>query len=552
MTTTLPHALSMPVIGSLPGNMYRIKKITHWANDRDIATQGRTRRISLNAPPNYYLLGHSSTVEFTVRVPAGTQNPQNPAGNTNLLTSGDTASPDFNPENRWRILWGCGAPWSRVRETVNSGSFCIESITDPDAVQPIYASRGLCTRRVPYFIDQELTLQGTAARTNFPGAVNGNYPLFKLLKTMETGKLNISTLECAGFASDSLRSRIAPVEPWDGTPGGSGEAVDPDGRGFAYTVPLTAYSRLAQIELLPLGLIGSYASEGMALEFTVQEAIKAISNPNSVGGNPAIGGIEVLNLRVNATYMEVMDEDVQRAIEALYKKTEKLSMGPGVEVPLRLELPFVNYSYSTHLLRAGTFESILTVNSNSPSVRGLMISGRPGAASQGDLFNSPIRWTGFKVVVGGHCIFDCGYETRDQNSIPQIQSDLYTEYNNASHLFSIFDPKKEAIVPESVLGYLQCNVSRSNEFRPITIACSFENSPHHTTDTSEVSMSRGVDLRNVGSMQIHLRYQDAYLDMRNPPVALPAPGAIIDVTLAHDMVVSVDRSGCHDITNSSL
>ena len=542
MATNIPHWLTMPTLSSLPGNSFRVKKVVHYATDRSPASAGNTRRINITAPPNYYLLGNHSTVEFTYKGKAGNKNPDAPANGA--AASANVSSPEFNPSRRYRVRWGAGYPFSRIRETVNSGSFCVESLTDPDSVGPIFSRRGWCTHRDAYLTDQQMsTIYSLAAGPAAPGIAAGAQYFFKNINEVTTGTINIAGLENAGYASDEVRSRIMPSV--------TASAANDD-RGIAYSVPMTAYSRLAQCEFLPVGLIGSFATEALCLEFTVQADGFAVSDPTGDQTGTVDNGFEMFNIRANCTYIEILDADVQEAIEKLYKKDEKLMISPGVDVPLRLELPFINYSYSSHILPNGSRNTILRVNSNSPSVRGFMVvdgrAGSLGIASQGDLSNSIARWTSMKVVIGGHCVMECPYETIDNASAPQIFSDLWTEYMNGSHLFSLYAPHREALAPATPLGITKYNVL--NKAKPNFICVSFENSPHFNLTESELVSARGVDMRNVGQMEIHLKYEDAAQAPGNGNPITAAQN--IYVVLAHDQVISVDRSGCHDITNSSL
>lgn len=555
MATNLPYHLTFPTLSGLNGNSFRHRKTTHWASDRTEATSGQTRKININAPPNWYALGQHCTVEYTIKMNDGSRNPQFPV--VSAAIADDGAPPGTTPSRRYRIKWGAGYPFSRIRETLNSGSYCVESMDDPDSVGPILSRRGWCSRRSSYIIDNKpKTAYFTDANVTTPGVPNVPTPIIQNYISSDSGTFAISGLEMAGYAGDNWRSSVLPNPPERvnaNVDRNSVAAADNDSRGIAYSVPASAYGRLFTKEFLPVGLLGSYSTEGYGLEFTVQQAGIALSTPTGDQTNVVNNGFTVYNLRVNMTYIEVLDPDVQDAIEKLYKKEESISLPNGQSLQLRLELPIISYSYASHILSEGSKEAVIRINSNSPSVRGLMIvdgrAGDVGVSSQGDISNAVLRFRSIKVMVGGHCIMECPYTLDGNKNNPQIQSDLWTEYQNGSHLFSLYSPEREALEGACPLGIV--NYGIENNKRPHFIVLSFENSPHFNLSESELSNARGIDMRNVGQMEVHLKYEAVTDSPGSGTNGIPEAQAFYSV-LAHDTVLAVDRSGVHNVSNAVL
>ena len=532
MATNLPHHLTYPTLSAMPSNSFRVRKVSHYASDRTSFSSTQTRRININAPPNWYLLGSHSTVEFTIRG-TGTE-PDPPANNANV-SRGDADPVNF-PFRRWAIKWGAGYMFSRVRESLNAGSYCIDAMDDR-SIGSIMSRRGWCSRRDGYIGDIEPQLVFTSPGAAGAGILADTRQNFINTNNTESGTLGINSLDMSGYTPRNNRSKLL-------TNSGGTE-------GIAYSVPLTAYSRLAQQEFCPVGLMGAFSTEAWTLEFTAATIAAAISPPSGTQTGATFTAMNIINIRVNATYLEVLDPDVQDAIERLFKKEDTLKVGDGRTMPLMLELPFINYSYSSHILPAFSLSTVIRINSNTPSARGILLvdgPAEPALPNDGDTNNSTLRWTSIKVVIGGHCIMECPYVTDGEPSFPQIESDLWTEYQNGSHLFSLYSPERDALSTSQPMTITNYNYDTNT--KPKFIVLSFENTPHFSLTESELTNARGVDLRNVGQIEIHLKYEsESNAPGQNEPIQTPQN---IYAVLAHDTIVNVDRSGVHDITQSSL
>jgi hypothetical protein len=545
MSVNIPHSLTMPVLSSLPGNSFRIRKITHFPSDRSVAEAGRVLKININAPPNFFMLGNHTYVEFTEKLKAGSRNPNGTdVAGAGVNSTAETSDPSKDPARRYRAKWGCGWQWSRVRETFNSGSYSVSSMDDPNSIGPIMTARGWCSRRNSYLASNSANLIYSAPQAAQPGIFNGNYGIYKMVNANQTGSYAIAGLESAGYVDDDIRADILPR---------TAVAAANDARGVAYSVPLSAYSRMGTKDFVPVGFLGSYSSEAWGLEFTVAQTDVAISDAAGTKVNAVNNGIEIHNLRIQATYVEILDEDVMAALTKLYTQEETLQLGGGQSIPMKMEIPYLAYSYSSHILSAGTNNTVIRINTNSPSVRGILIcDGISSLANQGDLSKVGYRWRGIKVVVGGHCVQEIGYSLDDNKSNPQIESDLWTEFNNTSHMFSLFSNERESLESASAVGRTRYMVT--DDGKPKFIAMSFENSPHFSLSESELASARGIDARNIGVIEVHLKFERAdgigdYPGSNNP--IGPADQTIFAV-LAHDEVVSVTRSGVNNITQSVL
>ena len=277
--------------------------------------------------------------------------------------------------------------------------------------------------------------------------------------------------------------------------------------------------------------------------------------PAPVSGAPF--GLLISDLRVEATYVEILDESVQRAIESLFNKTNSIEV-EGRTLTARLEMPVISYAHSSYVLPGASSNSILRIPSNSPSVRGLMLVVRPAGGVEFGSSAAP-RWRQIRVSVGGLCIQESPAREHNAENPDTLGSWLATETFRAAHLFSQYPPDEDAIKPDTAMArllYAKQNriqnagpsdgVAPSQYDSPSIIHMSFENAPHYSLDGSELSMARGIDLRNIGEIRLELEYTDS--GAADGVVDPLAAGVTVDVLLAHDEVYAVDRSGATNIT----
>lgn len=531
MSVLIPHSFTMPTLGSLPSNSYRVRKRIHWATNRDKMRANETRRININAPPNWYMLGSHTKVCFRLRGEGTQATATAPSGTT------PGVNPDANPNDKIRVRWGAGAPWQKVQETLNAGSFCVDSLDERDAVQPILAYRGWCSRRAhePEYNNVEIYSNITVAGPGTTPLPAGTYGAFVVDTSNSSGAHAIGTLQPSGYASRRDRALVLATTPFADSQAG-----------YSYSVPLGAYSRIGNKEFIPVGLMGSFSTESWYLSFTMDSNANIFAVPPTANVDDA----DICDLRIDATYLEVLDPDVQGAIEKLYKKEAPMDVD-GRSLPMRLEMPIISLATTSYLLPNNSTSTILRIPSNRPSVRGLLLSvadTKNGAAADGDLSACAFRWVKIQVKVGGNCIQECPYEGNNASCYPTLISDLAHEYEMASHLFSVYPPEREALEGTHPMGKMGYTFDTTN--RPNFIAMSFENSPHFNLSEPELASARGVDMRNVGELELHLQYTTS---ASNPGVNAPLTSEQkVFVTLAYDQVLSIDRSGVHDVSESVL
>jgi len=222
-------------------------------------------------------------------------------------------------------------------------------------------------------------------------------------------------------------------------------------------------------------------------------------------------GLSISELRVEATYIEILDEAVQRSVEGLFNKVNSIDV-EGQTLTARLEMPVISYAPSSYVLGPQTSSAILRIPCNSPSLRGLMLVVRPGASNFGPA-TSP-RWRQIRVQVGGLCIQESPARERvgTTNALPAtggadtLGSWMATESYRASHLFSYYPPDEEAVKPDLAMarflyekpGRIQgahvvnsgaiASDAPSEYDHPNIIHMSFENAPHYSTDGTELNM----------------------------------------------------------------
>ena len=560
MVSRLHSGFTFEMLSKLPSNSFRVHKVTHRPHEEGAAASGQTRRVDISSPANWYMLGGDvSRVCWSAKVEA--------APYTALVVAGaGPADHGYDPQrvasDRHAVRWGAGACWGSVRETLNSGGLEVSAVTDRNAVRGVWMARGLSSKRVSELSSGGLSLVAKGlANTNALAAV-----ILRGLRTKQgpnfDQQFQIPTLISSGCSDQFARSQAAIVNF-------AGPFAN-QYHGYSYSCPISTFSRIASNPVVPVGFLGAYnPSNGFSLEFRVADVLDATRTADT---QAAPTGLSISELRVEATYIEILDEAVQRSVEGLFNKVNSIDV-EGQTLTARLEMPVISYAPSSYVLGPQTSSAILRIPCNSPSLRGLMLVVRPTGSNFGPA-TSP-RWRQIRVQVGGLCIQESPARERvgtDPAPAPTpggadtLGSWMATESYRAAHLFSYYPPDEEAVKPDLAMarflyekpGRIQgahavntgTIVAPSEYDHPNIIHMSFENAPHYSTDGTELNMAKGVDLRNIGEVRLELEYTD--FTAANG-VVLPLTEAFdVDVILAHDEVYAVDRSGATNITQFVL
>ena len=180
-----------------------------------------------------------------------------------------------------------------------------------------------------------------------------------------------------------------------------------------------------------------------------------------------------------------------------------------------------------------------------------MLVVRPAVGAQFGAGLAGVNWKSIRVQVGGLCI----QESPARESVAPalnastIGSWMASEAYRTAHLFSVFPPAEDAVKPDLALSRFLWQKPGNHQYAasdaialanydcPNIVYLSFENAPHYSTDGTDLTMAKGVDLRAIGELRLELEYA----------LGGTAP-QVVDVLLCHDEVYAVDRSGAVNIT----
>ena len=534
MVSRLHSDMQFDMLSKLPSSSFRIRKVTHRPVVEGVRLPNEVVTLNISAPANWYMMGGDvSRVCWTAFYSQSNATYQAPTNDFD---------PQRNAQNRHSLYWGAGSCFSSVRETLNSGGLEVSALTDRSAVRPVMMARGMSSKRVSELSNSnvKVTVRRGPDQTNTyqNAAVGGN--LFTYQGPEFSQNLQIPELMSSGCADRWSRSQGDNSLVFDQAP--------PSNRhGFSYSCPLSTFSRIGSGAIIPVGFLGAYnPSNGFSLEFRIADVADAIDRGVATALPPNV--LEIQDLRIEATYIEVLDEAVQRAVEGLFNKVNSIEV-EGRVLTARLEMPVISYNHSSYILPQNTTSRILRIPSNSPSVRGLMLVVRPSAGAQfGSGLSSPI-WASVRVQVGGLCIQESPARDRGAQGADTLGSWMATESFRSAHLFSYYPPDQEASRSDTAMARFL--ISKPQRLQnadaddaptvaaydcPNIIHLSFENAPHYSTDGVEQKMAKGLDLRNIGELRLELEYATLDADQS------------VDVVLAHDEVYAVDRSGATNIT----
>ena len=385
-------------------------------------------------------------------------------------------------------------------------------------------------------VGQTLFVSRTNAAPGQGGATGNQVTVLSLTVTaevldrsLEPAEVIINSLEASGCVNRGIRSKAS-----------SEAEVELAFSGFPYSVPLTAYSRVAQNDFVPVGLMSQFnPASAWQVEFTVAEVGDAAAVPVGVDGSPATNH-QVFNLRMEAYFIEVLDSRVQEAIVAQFNR--EVIETPDGPLQLKLELPILGLSHQTYRLAPGTQKSLISIQSNSPSLRGICIIPRNSdLTGDGAQDAANIRWNSVLATAGGYCVMASPAQQEFGNRPDTLDSWLTSQREDAASLFSLYAPQRDAIQSASASQLLglqgQIGVTIGS------IALNFENADGAEID--QLRAARGLDMRNIGRLDVNLGYQ------QNLPGAAPAnldQEIVLDVLLVEDVLYHIGRDGVRDVT----
>ena len=310
--------------------------------------------------------------------------------------------------------------------------------------------------------------------------------------------------------------------------------------GFPYSVPLTAYSRIAQADYVPVGLLSQFnPASAWQLEFTVNEVGAASAVPTGTGSAAATAH-EVRNLRMEAYFVEVLDSRIQEAITAQFNR--EIVQTPEGPVQLKLELPILGLSHQVYRLPVGSTQSVISIQSNSPSLRGICIIPRnQNVGGDGAQDYAGIRWTSALVNAGGYCVMDQASMQKNGLRPESMDNWLTAQREDAASLFSLYAPQREAVVGDSASQLL--GLQGQQDVTIGSIALNFENVDGD--EIPHIKAGRGLDLRNVGRVDVNLKYEENNVSSLQSPLPVAVD---LDVLLVEDVLFQIGRDGVRDIS----
>lgn len=595
----VPATMRFEALPHLSYSKFRLHRQTFSA-DNSVAgaplQQGQTATVSCSAPSNWYLLGNRSKICWESVLSGGADRSEVGAVRTG--------------ESYRRMRYGPNAAFSRVQESLNSGSLSVSRIDE--ASQSIGRSRAFLSRRSIQHLYQQIgtsrsgvgSLSGVGTT---PPELGSGWVVGDRLRIDKRGSEGTSPNYATGFVSAEVAgvpSAVTIISPGyafnelDDVTCTRLESVNPDTaffavvatttantdvidlslvpseciinsleasgcvnrglrakctasleethafNGFPYSVPLTAYSRVAQNDFVPVGLMSQFnPASAWQFEFTVAEAVNAGAAPLAGGSPPSAAATnhQVYDLRLEAYFVELLDSRIQEAIVAQFNR--EVVQTPEGPIELKLELPTLGMSHQVYQLPVGSNRSMISIQSNSSSLRGICIipRGKPGATDDGALDFVGLRWNSVLVTAGGYCVMGRPADEEHNNRPLSLDNWLTAQREDAASLFSLYAPQRDAVVGDSASQLLGLQGQADSTIGSICL--NFENADGDEID--HLRAARGLDLRNVGRVDVRLSYEQNQINSADQPLVETVD---VDVLLVEDVLYNIGRSGVRDVS----
>jgi len=608
MAVSIHESLVYPILSRLPPQSFQVN-LKQW--DPSAPPPGRNYYTSqdrvqflIRGEPNEFLLPDRTFLNCSLSYQQNTDLSAvaDPIGVANL-----NYATYLNRESKALAAVQHGPCWiGQVKESINGGGLEIFNHSDP-AETPFYlAMRGLNSARnvqvdpsskTKYVVDPgTVAAPSTQVYLEAPAQLN----------TSDAGALDgmrWENMEGCGMGSRAQRVNGCEGVLQYNDPAATPQFASNGYAGQAYSIPLTYISRIAQsASAVPLGLIGSYAAPSWRIEMTLANVGDVINSGAAFrgfdGADPAnAGGLEgsryeIRDLRISGVTVKIFDEGVMQSILALYSKAEVESV-EGVPMPVSLTMPTLNQETNSYPLPQGTNQIKLLIPSTKHSVRGLFMMAipepnigvtagynpaDPKVARQGRYISSGAFHINYlQVKASGYCLQEAPQQ-EDQNSanggvvLSMANRAWFAQaHSQAKHLYSAWSYHSERAVQNGQTGdsfSLFCGNGRGwfddevNQVLPYGI--SFENLPHADLYQGR-TQSSGIDLSNIGRLEVTLRFGELAGDNVTKPVNgvdqsvgfttvlgnLSKDYRLFTV-LVYDEILEVSRAGVRDISDTVL
>ena len=350
-----------------------------------------------------------------------------------------------------------------------------------------------------------------------------------------------------------------------------------------YSIPLGFYSDLVNCNsIIPLGLLASYNSNGMAVQIELANGKKNMTMANAAGKVTVIptastqvpnGGVTYNNVQVNGKIVKFLDPMAMEKVYSLYQKTATASVGE-VEFPLALRLNTIGHRFYQFPVTSGVSDYQFHIPTNDKSVRAIawqVIKNdwKPSATgnntvdpvSCGTLFVDEIDITRVKVDIGSLKVMCDAVETTDPRD-GTVNAWAYSQVKKSAHLFS---PKPYWYERESHnnnqedfwfnYGNDTNRDATGTPHRVLYGAFNLENAEHAEFDTKDISS--GVDVSQYGAIDVHMRFKKVAQSGVSDVYAESSYGNIdanytILFCLAYDQVMEISPQGVANVSQSVL
>lgn len=618
MAVSLHESLVYPILSRLPPQSFQVN-LKQWEPSapppgRNYWTAQDKVQFLIRGEPNEFLLPDRSYLACSLRY------------QQNVDGSGIQGAGDLQGDNQtYSTYLGKNSPvltavnhgpcWiGQVKESINGGGLEIYNHSDP-AETPFYlAMRGLNSARNVSLDNQQKNVYledngivGTGGAFVALGGID-----FNSHDCPDIDNLDFQNMEACGFGARKERVNGC-LDVFKFRVGGSvAYRTQNGGIGQNYAIPLSYVSRIAQsASAVPLGLIGSYAAPSWRIEMTLSNTADVLNVGEQWGGFDPAGGApipsnnyaiqdaryEIRDLRMYGVTVKIFDEGVMQSLLALYSKVEVESV-EGVPMPVSMTMATLNQETNSYPLPSGSKQIKILIPSTKHSVRGLFMMAVPEdsiGTTTGDPYSStksaiPGRYITtdnfhinyLQAKASGYCLQEApqveDQTNADGNLLVSTANDAWfaQQQSQAQHLFSAWSYHSERAVQNGQTGSSFALWAGRNRFvggkvgaGSKVVGISFENLPHADLYQGR-TQSSGIDLSNVGRLELTLRYGSVTSGGVNGnfnTISSGDSGITIDdaqifsdlavdyrlfTVLIYDQILEISRSGVRDISDTVL
>lgn len=512
MATAIPQAFVYEILSRLPPNSWVIDMKEVRPDVEPIGGAFRvdsTSNVTLHirGAPNEYVLNQDVVLAGDVSV--------------SVDYSGTALAADLQPrearnalfhnaDDRLNLRWRAGPTWvDSSRESFNSGSLPYLENTDTSNHLARNNLRCLLAKRAN---DRRLS-QGIVGAP----ADTGRF------------EVEVQDLAASGWYSENRKKGINVYYQNTGVGATRFRKVDNGVQHFE--IPLGLYSSLINCpNPLPIGLFSAYSVNGMSIELRLPDIVNATGGNVMLEAYTAMTGRPVglqngvisqkagdgyRNIRLYVPVVKVLDPAAQEAILSLYEKRQMVNVG-GVQFPMSLRLNSVGYRNYRFSLTATQGDYYFRLPSTDRSVRALawmlvnsdnLVKDAAQQTSNAQGVDTPVL-TRLECTAGSLQMMPVVEDRTpyDRN----IVNFLSLQERRSASVFSPFTYWQEAMRHMGqqcdklkTLDWADRDSSHKNRQYGVI---SFENWDQREPDFSTSFQSTGIDLNNVGGLDLRMRW----------------------------------------------